>query len=93
MQVQQPVQDMHLQQNSLDASFMQNGQSNVNNSAPYNNNQMSLDQSASNMMMVRIYILNMSGAQKATFREIKLCLFDKLFVVYVSPHSFSMSNL
>ena len=62
MQVQQPVQDMHLQQTSVDASFMQNGQSNINNSAPYNNNQMSVDQSASNMMMVRDYILNMSGA-------------------------------
>jgi hypothetical protein len=54
MQVQQ---DMHLQQ---DASFMQNGQSNINNSAPYNNNQ--INQSASNMMMVRNYILNMSEA-------------------------------
>ena len=69
MQVQQQQQDMHLQPNtSLDASFMQNGQSSMNTSQyPNNSNQISsVDQSASNMMMVRSQetrrILNMSGA-------------------------------
>ena len=62
MQVQQ---DMHLQ----DASFMQNGQSTNINTSQYNSNQISsVDQSASNMMMVRSLetrrILNMSGAYK-----------------------------
>ena len=69
MQVQQQ-QDMQLQPTSqLDASYMQNGQSNVNTSQYPNSNQISsVDQSASNMMMVRSLetrrILNMSGAYK-----------------------------
>ena len=45
MQLQQP-QDMHLQHTSLDATYMQNGQSNINGSVP------PFNQSASNMMMV-----------------------------------------
>ena len=65
---------MNLQQTSLDPSFMQNGQSNINGStAPYN------DQSASNMMMMvsKICILNMSTVCIATNGQLEriICVY------------------